>query len=420
MVLNLSKEDEMSRFKTLLFTLLFMILSFSLWAQDPSMEGFNKRFKLVRNAQGQVSSIKLKQATVQFSVRPYILQLKQDILGLQNSLMGLNEQQLDELLIGAGIDPYAFMQEGQQEAQTVKEALLNLQNIDVNKAFMDLENQGFWSEFNRRLNEAVLFLDPTVVANLEDARFFYKRNVTHRVVVWGLEQAKKRFSNIPILNMASFIMVRVHDMMLEQRHFAHNMLLHYFETIPENKLGMTKEEVDKAISSIYEYRIDAAGLMESNNAARDWLNFGINKFYISVRSGNTTVRDWSNGFSALTFSQVKKLNWAFAEVMHENARKIYHLHHKAFLLSSRPSLAFDYSKPQRIKQLRALLNVGSSVLGFLPVPNMIKSAAQTFIQSVYVQQVRTEGALVGYFESTKNSKMVKSIYSQRSNLYIVE
>src|SRR5690606_6772362 len=184
-----------------------------------------------------------------------------------------------------------------------------------------------WKEFESKLQEAFLFIDPTVLANLEDSRFFYKKNVTYRVINWALQQAKKKFSNLPILNIASFVIVRVHDMMLEQRHFHHNMLLHYFETVEESKLGLTKDEVDRATSSIYEYRIELAGLSESNKAAANWGSYGMDKFYMQIRAGNSRVRSWQAPLSAANFKDVRKLNFAFASVMEKNARKIYHLHH---------------------------------------------------------------------------------------------
>jgi hypothetical protein len=121
-------------------------------------------------------------------------------------------------------------------------------------AFRQLNQADFWQEFGKKLNEAFKFIDPTILANLDDARFFYRRNVTYKVVEWALQQANKRFSSTPILNMATFVIVRVHDMMLEQRHFHHNMLLHYFESVPEDQLGMTKEEVDFVIETVNKYQ----------------------------------------------------------------------------------------------------------------------------------------------------------------------
>ncbi len=400
---------------------LIALVSLSAFAQENSVDGFNSRFNLVRNAEGKVTVIKLKRATRFFTIKPFIEQIKNDLLGQQAGLKNISEAQLDDMLIDLGMNPYALNVEGgSQEAQNFKDSVLNVANIDVEAAFSELDQKDFWAEFQARLNEAMLFLDPSVVANLDDSRFFYRKAVTHKVVVWALEQAEKRFTNVPVLNIATFVIVRVHDMMLEQRHFAHNMLLHYFETVKETSLGMTKAEVDHAISSIYEYRIEATDIFGSNRANADWDNFGINTFYSSVRVGNATINGWKDPFSTLSFSEIKKLNFAFASVTNEGARKIYHLSHNANMFSMKPALAYDYSKPKKVKQLRSLLNIGGVALGFLKLPAFIKVNADRFIKSIYVQQVRTEGALVGYFESTGDTAMMKSVYAQRSNLYIVE
>ncbi len=410
----------MSRLITLSFGLL---LSLTAFAQDMSIEGFNNRFSLVRNDEGKVTVVKLKKATTKFSIMPFIEQIKQDLKDEQASFNGLTgtdkEAEIDGMLADMGMDPYAKDQ-GAEEARKIKEALLNIPNINVDAAFTELDQRDFWKEFERRLHEAFLFIDPTVLANLNDARFFYKRQVTYKVVIWALEQAKKHFSNVPILNIASFVIVRVHDMMMEQRHFHHNMLLHYFETIPETKLGMTKEEVDRTVSSIYEYRIDATDFFSSNRANADWLNYGMNNFYTQVRSGNARVRTWEGPLTNVNFQNIKKINFAFADVTQEGARKIYHLHLNGHQFTSKPALAYDYSNPKRVKRNRALLNLGGVALGFIQMPGWLKGNIDNFLKSFYVQQVRMEGALVGYFESTGDTAMINKIYAQRANFYIVQ
>lgn len=409
----------MSRFITLFFGLM---LTLSAFAQDMSIQGFNDRFKIVKNDQNKVTVIKLKKAVTKFTIMPFIEQIKDDLIKEQHTFTALGpaekEAEINELMRDMGYD-FDSKEAWSFEATFLKNALMNIPNINVEEAFLEVNQTDFWKEFQAKLQEAMLFIDPTVLANLEDPRFFYKRNVTYKVVEWALREAQKRFSNIPVLNIATFVIVRVHDMMLEQRHFHHNMLLHYFETIPETKLGMTKEEVDRTVSSIYEYRIDAMNFIESNKAARDWLNYGMNNFYMTVRTGNNRIREWQGPFTNVRFQNIKKINFNFVEVTEDGARKIYHLHKNAHQFSSKPALAYDYSNPKRVKRNRALLNLGGIAIGFIKLPGWIKGSVETFIKSFYVEQVRLEGALVGYFESTGNTEMIERIYSQRANYYIV-
>jgi hypothetical protein len=410
----------MSQLIALVFGVMF---SLTIFAQDQSIQGFNDRFKVVRNDQGKVIVIKLKKVVSKFTVKPFIDQIKSDLIKEQHSFTTLGpsekEAEIDALLGDLGVGLHDKDAAWSYEGQKLKDALMNIPNIDVEEAFTGVDNKNFWQEFQSRLQEAFLFIDPTIVANLEDPRFFYKRNVTYRVVEWALREAQKRFSSVPLLNIATFVIVRVHDMMLEQRHFHHSMLLHYFEALPESKLGLTKEEVDRTVSSIFEYRIDALNFFESNRAVADWLNYGMNNFYRVVRSGNTRIREWQGPFSPVQFQNIKKLNYGFVEVTEGNAKRIYHLHHAAHSFSSKPALAFDYSNPKRVKRNRALLNLGGIAIGFIRMPGWIKGSIENFIKSFYVQQVRTEGALVGYFETSGNPQMIDRIYDQRANFYIV-
>jgi hypothetical protein len=399
------------------------LMSASLWAQDLTSEGFNSRFKLEKSADGKVSQIKLKRVVATFSIRPFIEQLKSDLFNDQKSFQQKSdferEAQIDALLADMGLDPYSKSQDGAEEALKVKQALMNVKNIDIDNTFAALNAPEFWKEFEARLKKALDFMDPTIVANLDDSRFFYRRNVSYEVVKWALNEAKKRFNNVPVLSIASFIIVRVHDMMLEQRSFHHNMLLHYFETIPEGSYGMTKEEVDRAVSSIYEYRINATALNESNRAARTWQSYGMDNFYITIRSGMSRVRSWSSPMSTVPFKDIKRLNFGFAEVSEAGARKIYHLHLSAHKFTSKPALAYDYSSPKRVKRNRSLLNIAGVAVGFIKMPNFLKTNVDSFLKSFYVDQVRMEGALVGYFESTGDTGMIDAVYAQRNNFYIV-
>lgn len=418
----------MSRLLILAFSLMFSVAAFS---QDLALQGFQKRFTLVRDESGKVTYIKLNKAVTTFTIMPFIEQLKKNLSREQASFFALGDAEKEKQINGFMTDlGYGDLSDkslfGYEEAEAVKQSLLNIKTNDIDSAFATLRKEGdFWKEFQRKLQEAFMFIDPTVLANLNDPRFFYKRAVTYEVVKWALQEAAKRFSEIPVLNIASFVIVRVHDMMLEQRHFHHNMLLHYFEVIPEAKLGMTKEEVDRTVSSIYEYRIDYQNIMESNRAAQNWMSYGWDNFYRMVRAGNQRVRAWEVGWTMNDFAAVKKIDFGFAQVRErvkgKEVDRIYHLHINAHQFSRKPALAYDLTQPNLVKRNRALLNLAGVALGFIPkIPAQLKTAADNFIKSCYVQQVRMEGALVGYFESQGNEEMIKRIYAQRENFYIVE
>lgn len=386
-------------------------------ASNMDLKGFNDRFKLIRNQAGTLETIKLKRITPKFSIAPYLKQIKADLLREQASFVGFTdaekEAQIDDFLSELGFDPYLKAAQGADEAQAIKDSLMGIASADIESTFAAVtQESSFWNEFESKLNTAWNFVDPAVLAHLGDARFFYKRQATYTVINWALGQAEKRFSSVPALNIATFVINKIHTMMNEQRAFHHNMLLHYFETIKETELGMTKGEVDLAISSIYEYRIGLTNIFESNRAAENWNKYGINNFYRQVRAGNTRMTTWTKGAA-------QKLNFAFARVNENGADKIYHLHNNLHQFSARPALAYDYASPNKLKTQRALMNLSGLALGFVPLPGWLKSNVQGFINSFYVEQVRVEGALVGYFESQNNQAMIERIYDQRANYYIV-
>jgi hypothetical protein len=395
---------------------LVMSVSFGAWAQDAA--GFHKRFQLVKSADGKVLAIRLKVFS-HFSLRPFVEQVKNDLLSEQrrwnNKSAQEMEARIDAELVAMGLDPYA--KDGEENAGAIKDSLMNIPNIKVEESFAELRRTGLLAEFEARLQEALIQFDLSAVAHLEDSRFFYRRAVTHAVVSWGLEQAKRRLGSVPLLNLASFVMVKVHDLLLEQKTFHHNMMLHYFQNVPESALGMTKEEVDRAVSSIFEYRIQATGLQESNRAAREWDRYGWNSFYATLRMGNTRQRGLeSDG----TLRATERLNYAFATFDEGGVKRVYNLLQNKHMFSGKPALAYDFAQPDKVRRERALMNLAQVGLGFLPVvPGWIKGMVDSFIDSMYVEQRRLEGALVPMFEARGDASLVQAVYRQSINPYLI-
>ena len=400
--------------------LLILVFSFSAVAEVQSLEGFKKRFVLKRNDSGELTAVKMR-FTSKFSLKPYLMQIKNDLKAeidrMRNANKAQVEAEIDELVeqLIANSDK---SQEAQDNAQVVRDSLLNLPNIDVDQSFAEIKKHDVLKKFEFDLKKALKMLDLSIIADPTDAHYFYRKNVTYEVVKRALEFAKKRFDNIPVLNLVSFVIIKVHDLVLEQRTFNQNILLHYLENVAEKDLGMTKSEADHVFSSIYESRISVTGYGESNRAAANWDRYGTDKFFAIVRNGNNRIRRTAGMNGTMTMAD--KVNYGFVRGKNDKGENvIFNLINNQHMFSGKMAEAYNFDKPNKVKRTRALLNLGQVGLGFLPISGWIKSMANQFVDSFYVQQKLTEGALVGYFESNGNQQMFKAIMQQNINPYFV-
>jgi hypothetical protein len=395
---------------------LALSLSFSsaFASSEMTAEGFHKRFELVRNAQGELVEIRDRTIETKFSIKPFLKQVKENLIAMRDYVNAHKSEEVDAEVeaILDDLNSDGSMKSGLNE-QVIKDSVNVVGRLDVEGLMAAIQKPDVLAQYENKLTQEMSTLSLNSVANLRDSRYFYKRAVTYKVVTWALDYAKKHFSQIPLLNTASYVIVQVEKMIRERRTFHQNMLLHYFENFNEKELGMTKEEVDRAFSSIYESRIAWSNPMESTNAVNNWDRYGLNIFYTGVRAANTKVRNMSDmGADVKT-----RYNYAFLEVMENGERLVLNLFNNKHMFSFKPAIAFNYSKPEKVKRTRQILSLAQIGISFVPVSDGIKSFVNQFINSTYEAQSQTEGALIGYFESTRNEKMYNSIKSQVLNPY---
>jgi hypothetical protein len=162
-------------------------------------------------------------------------------------------------------------------------------------------------------------------------------------------------------------------------------------------------------------KIGFINYQESNRAVANWDFYGTDKFFAILRGANTKLRR-----SADIFSKVgTRFNYAFVDVIEEGQRVVKNLVDRKHMFSGSMPTAFYYDKPEKVKRFRSLLNLAQVGLGFLPIPGWIKGQVDGFIESLYVQQKLTEGALIGYFESNGQTNMVEVLRKQQVNPYIL-
>ena len=112
----------------------------------------------------------------------------------------------------------------------------------------------------------------------------------------------------------------------------------------------------------------------------------------------------------------KRLGYAFSYAEDEAGGKIVNLLSQAHMFSSKPAVAFDFKKPRKVLITRSLVYLAQLGLSFVPLPGLIKSAANAVADSFYVDQGKTEGTLVGFLEDRGENKLAHII--MRQSVYV--
>ncbi|MGZ3789972.1 MAG: hypothetical protein ACXVLQ_15655 [Bacteriovorax sp.] len=387
-------------------------------AHAKSAEAFFKRFQVVRSPDGKLIGIRDRTLPVKFAVAPYVKQVREQLLDEQ-SLMnreGLTSGKYDsevKNLLEEGMD-YSFsgnQSDIDQNVEVVVDSLKKLAVLNVDFIFSHAIFQDVVNQFQGKMSDAIMMLDPTMIANVNDSTYFYKRNVTYKAVTWGLDFARKSMSNLPMLNTVSYVIVQVEKLITERRQFHQNMLLHYLENFKEEELGLTHDEVNMIWSSIYESRIPWYAIWESNAAKADWMKYGVNNFYANYRAATANLKNAQTLYSEVG----DRMNFAFQKVTFNNEKVLVNLFDKEGMFQNRPAVAYNYDRPTQVARKRVVLQLAGLGLSFVPTSSMIKDSVDSFIKSYYEQQKITEGALYGLFESNDDAQGKEQIVAQYLN-----
>jgi hypothetical protein len=301
--------------------------------------------------------------------------------------------------------------EENEYVEHVVSSLKELATINVEAIFNNEKFQAVTAQYEGKMNEALNLLDLHMIAVTDDSSYFYKRNVTYKAVTWGLDLAKKVFSDVPMLNTISYVIVQIEKKVTEQRNFHQNMLLHYLENFKEEELGLTHDEVNHIWSSIYESRIPWFAFWESKKARTNWYEYGAYAFYANYRGANQKLKTHAGKYTGI----LERPNFAFQEVNLGGDKVIVNLFDNESILQRRPAVAFNYNHPGQIARKRALLTLANLGLSFVPLNDFIKGNVEKFIKSYFEKQRITEGALYGYFESKKDMKSMELVKAQYLN-----
>lgn len=405
----------MKNLKGLGLFILLILVTFQVEAKSP--DKFFKRFQILRSKDGKLIGIRDRTLPASFKVKPYVEMVKAQLSNEQEVMTekGNYEQDVRDMLNADHQDEFLTNDQYEQNVQTVIDSLRKIATLNVDKIFSNPIFENVISQYESKMSEMILMLDPSMVAVVGDPTYFYKRNVTYQAVTWALDLARKKLSNIPILNTVSYVIVEVQKLITERRSFHQNMLLHYLENFKEEELGLTHDEVNLIWSSIYESRIEWYAYWESKTAKTTWDKYGVNNFYANYRSANQTLHK-----SEILYSSInERLNYAFEEVSLNNDKVIINLFDNEGMFKNYPAIAMNISKPNQVPRKRVMLSIAELGLSFVPISVTIRDAVTNFMRSFYSKQKITEGALYGYFESNGNEMGMKHITKQYMNPFEV-
>lgn len=395
-----------------MLVVLACVLSFNL-ALGASPEHFNSFFKLKKDDQGKLIAVVAKVAPQKFSLKPFIESLINKIKAEKEILNQNPERVVDYERFIASIQPP--QKSDIKFNEKIKKSLEALRTIDINQLRLKLENSKILKEFQSKIDETFLALNPNVVANLESPKFFFSKKLIYQVVEMTLNIIQSRVNDIPLLNTLTYIVSKVEQFITEQREFHQYMLIYYLENYTEEELGITKEEADHIMSSIYESKLGAFDFATSKKMPELWDVYGYDQFYAQVRNANNQLRFGPQYYDELGL----RVNYAFHTAKVKGKKLILNLFATQHMFSQKFAVAFNFEKPGQVLMTRLLVYGAQIGLSFVPkVPNFVKQAVNSFLDSVYIGKGSIEGALYAHLMETDQKKFANLILLQNINPYL--
>ncbi|MDA8793629.1 hypothetical protein N9N67_10290, partial [Bacteriovoracaceae bacterium] len=383
----------LNRLSTIIFISLFT-LSLSFSAEMTAQKVFDQNFKLIKDNKGELLYIQKKFQLKKFKLKDFVAKIKEAInieIDYQKktaSLMGEEKyiQELNNILQideGDSLNHHPDYQKEIKNKKRVRRSLLNLRKVNWGKNFNTVQSEPAIKEFGQKIKKILATFNFTILAAAQDKRFFMKKQILNKALNEVIKILRKKYSNIPILGFASFLVTKVHQFILQERMFQQNMLLELM-FYHEKDLNLKVTEINHIVSSIFESRIDLQNRMERRKLENNWDGYGMLQLFTYERNALANISKFKNS---------KNINLGFFEGTFSNRKGkktngIYHHFITNHQFTRKKALALDYNNKKRVLRLRTLLFVAQAGINFIPrMPGFIKNIANNFINSMTKAQI---------------------------------
>lgn len=377
------------------FSVLFS-LSASLAAAD-SLAPFHQRFELVRDEAGRLERVMLKSPEVQ--MERYISELGLLVTELHNN-PNFDIKAVSELLEAQDWDG--------DQIQIVARAIHRLKGEDLGRSFQDPNLQRVLKEVEAEMNLEIF--EFATVARPYSKLFFYRSEFAKRFIMWAIDFASSQISTNPAFDLAKYLIYRMVEFGFQRRIYFQRYFLHFLETHGPSALGLNEEEAQLVRSSIYEAQIEWYQIWKVQKAKRNWENYGANELEREKQICADRERDDS----------AQGLNFIFSESGQSQDLKVFNLLDAKRAFSSAPSLAYSEKHPDGLLIQRILFEVIKLGLDLAPIPGLALTPFNWLINSMYTEQIESEGALLAYLDSNGDQKRSRVIRRQSLNPFVKE
>lgn len=401
-------------------------------------QGFAKRFLVERNKAGQITAVRAKKFVTQVGIGPFIGVLVEALAQLPKVIKqgptspgvvdpGILqfEEKLDELFsdslgIGAQMGPGQKLVAGTtypEELKTIKQGLHYLAQTEGAKEQSQAAAKQAMEDPELKLaaielGKIAIDLRPDVLAKPADPTHYFRQYVVDQAFQQILNLVIKKLPSIPYLGVIRSVLQDLSSVFEDQRTYQQYLLMNYLTLLKPEELGLSPLEVGQVLSSVYADQLKLQAAVQLRQLKEQWDSYGLRRYEQQLMATNNEIRLGKEATAYLEGSRM--LNWIYGEVFMDvkakgtsfwssstgkaKTRRIYNFGARAYMFSKQPSLVWDELHPQKVKITRLLIKLGQMGIDALPIPGIIKSAANQFAQSTYQQQRLMEGALVGYAE----------------------
>ena len=394
-------------------------------ALSSGLDDFHKRFDFVRGEDNLLIEVRDLSMTEQISPSALVKRWKEHIRNRRQALgsasvdegVALIFEGLEKDLGDESLDSHDKKTRLDSYRPHIRKAIGAAFSKNVEDVFDRPSFKEVIASFNKEIKKSFVLLKSNVLARPQDKTFFYKRTVSYEVVRRALNFAAKRLPDVPVLHLAKTLIIQYEKMVRTRRYFHQNMLLHYLENFPASQLGLKEGEVARILSSIYEARIAWSDFKSSRMAKNNWNGYGQGIFSSEFDKGTRLLEKNRRHYEQ---PMGERINFAFQDAVFKGEKVILNLLDRNHQFSRRPSIAFYYSDPLKVKKKRIFCQLGKLGLGFVPgLPSILVGQIENFLESLYEEQALTEGALAAHFASSGQEQDKLVVLRQTLNPFFV-